>query len=160
MLDLREVNLCKTIIERVNFKEMDHKVMKNLDSYERKRLIHAWRNDYQHTTPSVVINGFMKMDVSKIRLKADKHISTELLEKIMNAKMNGMIKNDAIEAYRYGLNESWKKKQRNKTPELRERKIDRQTYLYKTLMLGERINDHSLETGMNTNETVNELCAE
>lgn len=46
MLDLREVNLCKTIIERVNFKEMDHKVMKDLDSYERRRLIHAWRNDY------------------------------------------------------------------------------------------------------------------
>lgn len=58
------------------------------------------------------------------------------------------------------MNESWKKKQRNKTPELRERKIDRQTYLYRTLMLGEKIVDHSLETGLNTNETVNELCAE
>lgn len=109
---MHDVRLANQIIENVTFKNMDHKVMRELGYFERRRLIGAWRNDVRHVNPSVVINGFLKMDAVKVTSKAEHFVSEEVLRKYLQVKMDGMLKHDAVEAYRYGVNESWKKKKR------------------------------------------------
>lgn len=52
------------------------------------------------------------MDAVKATIKAERYVSEANLRKYMLSKVSGMLKTDAIEAYRYGVNESWKKKQR------------------------------------------------
>lgn len=86
--------------------------MRNLSKFAWRDIIGAWRNDYRHINPSVVINGLLKMDAVKATIKAEHYVSEANLRKYMLAKISGMIKADAVEAYRYGVNESWKKKQR------------------------------------------------
>lgn len=100
------------------------------------------------------------MDVVKIRLKAEKFISEELLNKIMCSKMDGMIKKEAVEAYRYGVGKAWIKKQRTKTPEYRERRFDRQQLLYREMMLGKVKKDGTWENGTRESDLINVLCAE